>query len=126
MISSPTLHWSNGEVRAVDDLSRQRENDWFRENEKKLLEEAKRAREAREAERNAKETAAERQRLKDLHYMKCPKCGHDLKVETLDAIEIDRCTYCEGFFVDAGELEQLFLKRQQSQRQSFLRSLLRI
>ena len=110
----------------MDDIGKQRENDWFRENEKKLLEEARRAREAREAERRAKETAAERQRLKDLHYMKCPKCGHDLKVETLDAIEIDRCAFCEGFFVDAGELEQLFLVRQQSQRQSFLRGLLRI
>lgn len=110
----------------MDDLSRQRENDWFRENEKKLLEEARRGREAREKERLAKETAAERQRLRDLHYMKCPKCGHDLKTESLDGIEIDRCTFCEGFFVDAGELEQLFLARQQGQRQSFLRGLLRI
>ena len=110
----------------MDDTSKQRENDWFRENEKKLLEEARRAREAREAERQTKEGAAERQRLKDLHYMKCPKCGHDLKVETLDAVEIDRCSHCEGFFVDAGELEQLFLVRKQSQRQSFLRGLLRI
>lgn len=110
----------------MDEISRQREDDWFRENEKKLLEEARRAREAREAEREAKESAAERKRLKDLHYMKCPKCGHDLKVETLDAIEIDRCTFCEGFFVDAGELEQLFLTRQQSQRRGLLRGLLRI
>lgn len=110
----------------MDDLSRQRENDWFRENEKKLLEEARRAREAREKERLAKETASERQRLRDLHYMKCPKCGHDLKTESLDGIEIDRCSFCEGFFVDAGELEQLFLARQQGQRQSFLRGLLRI
>jgi hypothetical protein len=110
----------------LDDLSRQRENDWFRENEKKLLEEARRAREAREKERLAQETAAERKRLRDLHYMKCPKCGHDLKVESLDGIEIDRCTFCEGFFVDAGELEQLFLARQQPQRQGFLRALLRI
>ena len=110
----------------MDDTGRRREDDWFRENEKKLLDDARKAREAREAERLAKESAAERQRLKDLHYMKCPKCGHDLKVEALDGIEIDRCTYCEGFFVDAGELEQLFLVRKQSERQSFLRGLLRI
>ena len=110
----------------MDDIGRRREDDWFRENEKKLLDDARKAREAREAERQAKESAAERQRLKDLHYMKCPKCGHDLKVEALDGIEIDRCTFCEGFFVDAGELEQLFLVRKQSERQSFLRGLLRI
>ena len=91
-----------------------REDDWFRENEKELLEEAREAREKREAERLAKESAAERERLKDLHFMKCPKCGHDMKVEALEGIEIDRCTFCEGFFLDAGELEQLFLKRKQS------------
>lgn len=110
----------------MDDHGRRREDDWFRENEKKLLEEARKAREAREAERLAREGEAERKRLKDLHYMKCPKCGHDLKVEGLDGIEIDRCTFCEGFFVDAGELEQLFLMREQGQRQGFLRKLLRI
>jgi len=110
----------------VEDRSRQREDDWFRENEKKLLEDARRARKAREAERRAKESVAERQRLKDQHYMKCPKCGHDLKAEKLEGTEVDRCTFCEGFFVDAGELEQLFLARQQSQRQGFLRGLLRI
>ena len=110
----------------MGDQSRNRENDWFRENEKKLLEDARKAREAREAERKAKETAAERKRLKDLHHMKCPKCGHDLKLEALEGIEIDRCTFCEGFFVDAGELEQLFLKKKQSQRQGFLRGLLKI
>jgi hypothetical protein len=103
-----------------------REDDWFREHEKSLLEQARKAREAREAARLEKETAAERQKLRDLHYMKCPKCGHDLKVEPLDGIEIDRCTFCEGFFVDAGELEQLFLARKGAQRQSFIRSLLRI
>lgn len=110
----------------MDDVSRQRENDWFRENERKLLEEAQLARKAREAARKAKETAAERQRLKQLHHMKCPKCGHDLKVQNLEGIEIDRCSFCEGFFVDAGELEQLFLRKKQSQRQGFLRGLLGI
>ena len=126
MISRRSVTLSLAGGVGVDDIGKQRENDWFRENEKKLLEDARKAREAREAERKAKETAAERQRVKELHYLKCPKCGHDLKPETLDGIEIDRCTYCEGFFVDAGELEQLFLVRQQSQRQSFLRGLLRI
>ena len=110
----------------MDEQSRRREDDWFLQHEKKLLEDAKKAREKRERERRAQETGAERARLRELHWMKCPKCGHDLKPETLDGIEIDRCSHCEGFFVDAGELEQLFLMRQQSQRQSFLRGLLRI
>ena len=110
----------------MDDMSRKREDDWFLQNEKKLLEDVKKAREKREAERRAKETEAERARLKQLHWMKCPKCGHDMKTESLEGIEIDRCTFCEGVFLDPGEIEELFLKKGQSQRQSFMRRLLRI
>ena len=110
----------------MDERSRKREDDWFLQNEKKLLEEARKAREKREAERRAKETEDERRALKDLHWMKCPKCGHDLKTQTLEGVEIDRCTFCEGFFVDAGELDQLFLKKGVGQRQNFMRRLLGI
>jgi Zn-finger nucleic acid-binding protein len=31
-------------------------------------------------------------------------------------IEVDRCTFCEGIFFDAGELEDLFSKRQDERR----------
>jgi hypothetical protein len=110
----------------VDERSRKREDDWFVQNEKKLLEDARKAREKREADRRARETQAEQARLKQLHWMKCPKCGHDLRVEKLEGIDIDRCSLCEGFFVDAGELEALFLKKSAAQRQSFLRRLLGI
>jgi hypothetical protein len=110
----------------VDDRTRRREDDWFLQNEKKLLEEARKAREKRESERRAHETQEQQRKLKDQHWMKCPKCGHDLQVETLEGIEIDRCTFCEGFFVDAGELDALFLKKGVGQRQSFMRRLLGI
>ena len=110
----------------MDERSRKREDDWFLQNEKKLLEDVKKAREKREAERQAKETEEQRAKLKQLHWMKCPKCGHDMKTETLEGIEIDRCTFCEGFYLDQGEIEELFLKKGQSQRQSFMRRLLRI
>jgi uncharacterized protein len=103
-----------------------REDDWFRQNEKKLLEEARVAREKREKERVAKEAEETRQRLKDAHFMKCPKCGHDMKVEDLDAIEIDRCTFCEGVFFDAGELDQLFLTKKAAERQGILKRILGI
>ena len=108
----------------MDEQNRRREDDWFLQNEKKLLEEARRAREKREAERRTRESGEERARLKALHFMKCPKCGHDLATEHLEGIEIDRCAFCEGIFMDAGELEQLFLKKEQAQRQGFLRRLL--
>jgi hypothetical protein len=127
MISRPRLHCRDGLGRwAVDERSRKREDDWFLQNEKKLLEDVRKGREKREAERLAKETEAERAKLKKLHWMKCPKCGHDMKTEALEGIEIDRCTFCEGFYLDQGEIEELFLKKGQSQRQSFMRRLLRI
>jgi hypothetical protein len=125
MISRHPVHSSDGEV-AVDERSRKREDDWFLQNEKKLLEEARKAREKREAERRARETAEQLGKVKKLHWMKCPKCGHDLKTEALEGVEVDRCTFCEGFFVDAGELEVLFLKKGVGQRQSFMRRLLGI
>jgi Zn-finger nucleic acid-binding protein len=58
--------------------------------------------------------------------MKCPKCGHDLKVQDLAGVEIDRCVFCEGFFLDAGELEQLFLNRTQNERRSIFKRLIGI
>jgi len=48
----------------VDERSRRREDDWFLQNEKKLLEEARKAREKREAERRAREGQGERAKLK--------------------------------------------------------------
>jgi hypothetical protein len=104
---------------------RTREDDWFKKNEQDLLETARKAREKREAERAAAEKADERKRLKELHFMKCPKCGHDMKEEAVDAVTVDRCTFCEGIYLDAGELDTLFL-RKVDERKSFLRKLIGI
>jgi len=101
----------------IDD--RRREDDWFRENERHLLQLARAAREKREGERAQREKAEELARLKKLHHLKCPKCGHDMKEETLDQVAIDRCTFCEGLFFDAGELDQLLLKNSEGRRGFF-------
>ena len=104
---------------------RRREDDWFRQNEEKLLEEARLAREKREDERRRQEKDDEIKRLKDLHYMKCPKCGHDMKEEALEGVTLERCSFCEGIYLDAGELDQLFLKRDE-ERKGFFRRLVKI
>ena len=103
----------------------EREDEWFVRNEKELLETARAARLKREQERLAKEKAEETKRLKDLHFMKCPKCGHDMKEEPLEGVSIDRCSHCEGIFFDAGELEQIY-KKQAEERRSFFRKVLKI
>ena len=50
---------------------------------------------------------AERERLKALHYLHCPKCGMELETVTLQGVQIDRCFSCNGTWLDEGELEQL-------------------
>ena len=102
---------------------RKNEEEWFRKNEEQLLEAAREARAQRERDRAARETAEGLRKLKELHFMKCPKCGHDMKTESLAAIQVDRCTFCEGLFLDAGELEQLYRKHD-SERGGFFRQIL--
>lgn len=104
---------------------RTREDEWFVRNEQQLIQAAKEARERREAERAAAEQQGARQKLRDLHFMKCPKCGHDLAEQVLDGVAVDVCRFCEGVFFDAGELERLFLERD-DQRKGFLRKLLKL
>ena len=107
----------------MDDTARKREDDWFLKNEEQLIVAARTAREKREKERAALEQATERDRLKALHFMKCPKCGHDLKEESISGVNVDRCTFCEGLYLDAGEMEALFLKREED-RKSLLKRLI--
>jgi hypothetical protein len=97
------------------------EDQWFLENEKELLETARIAREKREAERAATEQAVAREALKKAHFMKCPKCGHDMAEQRLGDITIDRCTFCEGVFFDAGELEHAYTKKEEERRSLFRR-----
>ena len=65
----------------------------------------RRQREALEQARHMEE--AERKRLKDLHYMKCPKCGMDLQTTLFRGVQIDKCYHCHGMWLDDSEIEQL-------------------
>ena len=101
---------------------RQKEDEWFLQNEKQLLEAARVAREKRSAERAREEKAEELRRLKELHFMRCPKCGHEMKEQPLEGVVVDRCTFCEGIYLDAGELERL-VTRSTEERRGFFRRL---
>jgi len=50
------------------------------------------------------ESEAEKLRLKEAHWMHCPKCGQKLSTERCGAVEIDVCPSCKGVWLDAGEL----------------------
>lgn len=63
------------------------------------------------AQKQAEQDEAEelRQR-KELHFMHCPKCGGDLAEIEFRKVKIDKCTMCEGIWLDAGELDQILAK----------------
>ena len=91
-----------------------RENRWFRENERKLLEQVRREREQR-LEAYREETEKEdRERLRQAHWMRCPKCGNEMKVEQLEGIEIERCSVCGGMFFEHNELQTLLMRKQEN------------
>ena len=55
--------------------------------------------------RTQKLKAEEKKKLKELHFMRCPKCGMELIEIDYKNIKIDKCSECEGIWLDAGELE---------------------
>jgi uncharacterized protein len=58
-------------------------------------------------EQASKMATDEKDKIKQAHWMKCPKCGMDLAEIELHGVKIDQCSNCGGIFLDAGELDQL-------------------
>jgi hypothetical protein len=61
----------------------------------------------KEAAKRAAMEKEERQKLKDLHFMRCPKCGMNLVTIDYKGVDIDKCSSCEGVWLDAGEIDQV-------------------
>ena len=78
------------------DVERAREDQYFAERDRKLVEELRRAKEG-EAETTLKEVALGR----------CPKCGTRLETHTLHEISVEECPSCHGMWLDQGELQEL-------------------
>lgn len=49
----------------------------------------------------------EKEQLKKLHWMHCPKCGMELHPILFKGVTIDKCFGCNGVYLDDGELEKL-------------------
>lgn len=62
-------------------------------------------RKAAEELKQKKLAEEEKKKLKELHYMKCPKCGMGLLEVDYNNIKVDKCSSCDGIWLDAGELE---------------------
>lgn len=60
-----------------------------------------------DAPKNRQIDETEKGRLRELHYLKCPKCGMDLIQIDYKGIEVDKCGGCDGIWLDAGELDRV-------------------
>jgi acetyl-CoA carboxylase beta subunit len=78
----------------------EKEEEYFKRQElakiKKMREEA-----ARKMERE------ELERMKELHWMRCPKCGMALEEIEYRGVMVDVCLSCGGMFLDKGEVEKI-------------------
>jgi hypothetical protein len=61
----------------------------------------------KEEETRIKLEKAEKESLKKLHFMHCPKCGMKLIEINYKDILVDKCSSCDGVWLDAGELESI-------------------
>ena len=58
-----------------------------------------------EEEKHKNLAEEEKNRLKELHFMRCPKCGMELIEIDFKSIKVDKCSECDGIWLDAGEME---------------------
>ncbi len=93
-----------------------KEEEYFQRENQKLIE-------RKRAELDAEREKIKEEQLKGEHWMRCPKCGHQMSEEELSGIMIDRCGNCQGLFFDAGELELLL---ESKEPQGFLGGLKRL
>ena len=57
--------------------------------------------------------AEERKRLKEQHWMRCPKCGMEMVELEFEGVKIDKCSECLGIYLDDGELDQLLEQKKE-------------
>ncbi len=77
-----------------------KEEEYFYKLNKQLIEKKRKELDAQRAEQQRHAQVSQ-------HWMKCPKCGHQMKEIDLQGIKVDQCTQCSGIYFDRGELELL-------------------
>jgi hypothetical protein len=96
------------------DQPSEKEDEYFKLQElkkiKKLREDA-----ARELQQKEKD------RLKELHWMRCPKCGLELDEVDFKGVTVDACYSCGGMFLDQGEMDKIVNAEQKENKREFSR-----
>ena len=91
--------------------------------EQYFIEQELKRRVAESEQEQAAMAVTEKRRLKESHFMHCPKCGQKLLVEKYGAVEVDVCGGCRGLWLDASELETIL---ESHQRRGPFRSFLKV
>lgn len=93
------------------------EDEWFARHEQDLISQLRRERVRREKQLAEYLQQEEAGRQKELHWMKCPRCGSQLAEEpVIPEVLIERCTLCGGLYFDRGELEDILLNSAEERR----------
>jgi len=87
-----------------------KEEKYMVEQEEKLIKEHAMRVQKQQEEETTRRLEEEKQKLKELHYMRCPKCGLELEEVTFMNILIDICNECNGIWLDKGELETMLAR----------------
>lgn len=59
------------------------------------------------AQRSDRLSEEDADKLRELHWMRCAKCGGVMETQVFRGQEIERCPGCGGVYLDKGELEAL-------------------
>lgn len=95
----------------MDEKPSRNEDEYFKKQDADLIR-------AQRSQLDAERARAER----STHYMKCPKCGANLKETEFHNVKIDTCPECKGLWLDAGEID-LISRIDQSRVGGFVRFL---
>jgi hypothetical protein len=93
-------------------IRREREFGWFRQNERELIEQARKRRlEVEEARRQADARTS-----RELHWRRCPHCGGQMAPEVIEGTVVEKCAGCGGIFLERRDLDKVLLRRNEGQR----------
>ena len=65
------------------------------------------------ADQESSAAEVERQRALDAAHNRCPKCGVPLVAVHYRGVELDKCSRCQGIWLDYGELDQVLAEEPQ-------------
>ena len=86
-----------------DERKKAQEDEYFVKKERELV-----------AKLKAKQEEQAKAEIQQSCHMRCPKCGEKLKERHFRKIVIDQCSGCHGIWLDAGELEQVTEREDES------------